>query len=53
MDSRDNVEQARLSINLAQSEFRLKVVPNLCGSFGQSSLSNQTYGLRVPARAGK
>jgi len=50
VDSRDNLEQARLSVNLAQSAFRLKVVPNVLGSFGQSSLSNQTYGIRFSQR---
>jgi outer membrane protein TolC len=50
VDSRDNLEQARLSVNLAQSTFRLKVVPNMLGSFGQSSLSNQTYGIRFSQR---
>jgi outer membrane protein TolC len=50
VDSRDNLEQARLSVNLAQSAFRLKVVPNILGSFGQSSLSNQTYGVRFSQR---
>jgi outer membrane protein TolC len=50
VDSRDNLEQARLSVNLAESAFRPKVVPNILGSFGQSSLSNQTYGVRISQR---
>lgn len=45
VDVRDNLEQARLSVNLAQSAFRPRIVPNIFGSLGQTSLSNQTYAL--------
>ena len=40
---RDSLEQARLSVNLANSAFSPKVVPNIFGSFGQSDNANQTY----------
>jgi outer membrane protein TolC len=50
VDARDYLEQARLSFNLAQSAFRPRIVPNIYGSLGQSSLSNQTYALSFSQR---
>src|SRR5712692_541194 len=49
-DGRDSVEQADLSVRLARSAFRPKVVPNILGSFGQTDVGNQTYGLEVSQR---
>lgn len=50
LDSRDSVEQADLSVRLARSAFRPKVVPNILGSFGQTDVSNQTYRLDLSQR---
>lgn len=50
VEMRDNLEQSRLSANLAQSAFRPKVVPNILGSFGQSNLTNQAYGVSFSQR---
>jgi outer membrane protein TolC len=47
MNARSNIEQANLSVRLAGSAFDFKVLPSVLGSFGQSSLSNQTYGVNV------
>ncbi|MBN2370630.1 MAG: TolC family protein [Vicinamibacteria bacterium] len=46
----DGVEQAHLSLRLARSAFRPKLVPNIHGSFGQSDTSNQTYRLDLSQR---
>jgi outer membrane protein len=46
----DSVEQAQLSLRLARSNFRPKIVPNILGSFGQSDVSNQTYRVDVSQR---
>jgi outer membrane protein TolC len=50
INSDDSVEQARLSLRLARSAFRPKLVPNVHGSFGQSDTSNQTYRLDLSQR---
>jgi outer membrane protein TolC len=47
---RDSVEQAELSVRLARSTFRPRVVPNVLGSFGQTDVSNQTYRVDVSQR---
>ena len=50
LNTHDTVEQAGLSVRLARSAFRPKVVPNILGSFGQTDVSNQTYRLDVSQR---
>ena len=45
VNARSTIEQAALSVRLASSAFDFKVLPSMLGSFGQSSLSNQTYGV--------
>ncbi len=50
INMQDNVEQAQLSLRLARSNFRPKIVPNILGSFGQSSVSNQTYRIDLTQR---
>ena len=50
LGSRDSLEQADLTVRLARSAFRPKVVPNVLGSFGQTDISNQTYRLDVSQR---
>jgi len=50
LDSRDGVEQATLSLNLARSEFRPQITPNMFGSFGGNDLSNQRYSLDFSQR---
>jgi outer membrane protein TolC len=46
-NARSNIEQANLSVRLASSAFDFKVLPSMLGSFGQSTLSNQTYGVNL------
>ena len=48
--ARSGIEQADLSLRLAKSVFNFKVTPNIFGSFGEASLSNQTYGVNVAQR---
>lgn len=50
LGSRDSVEQADLSVRLARSAFKPKIVPNILGSFGQTDVSNQTYRLDLSQR---
>ncbi len=50
LNARDSLEQAGLSVRLARSAFRPKVVPNVNGAFGQTDISNQTYRLDVSQR---
>lgn len=50
LDSRDGVEQAALSLELARSEFRPQITPNMFGSFGGNDLSNQRYSLDFSQR---
>ena len=48
--SRESVAQARLGRNLAASAFGTQVTPNVLGSFGQSDVRNQTYGVGASRR---
>ena len=50
LSSRESMVQARLGISLAESAFGSKVTPNLLGSFGQSDVRDQTYGVGVSRR---
>jgi outer membrane protein len=50
LDARDTVEQANVSLRLARSDFRPKVVPNIVGSFGQTDVSNQMYRVDMSQR---
>ena len=50
VSSLENVTQARLGRALAASAFATRVTPNLLGSFGQSDVRNQTYGVGVSRR---
>ena len=50
LGSREAVEQARLGLTLAESALGLRVTPNVIGSFGQSDVRNQTYGVGASKR---
>lgn len=50
LSSRENIDQARLGLNLAESAFGIKITPNVLGSFGQSDARNQTYGVGASRR---
>ena len=50
LSSRESIDQARLSVNLAESAFGTKITPNVLGSFGQSDVRNQTYGVGASRR---
>ena len=50
LSSREGIEQARLGANLAESAFGTKITPNVLGSFGQSDVRNQTYGVGASRR---
>ncbi len=50
LSSRESIDQARLGVNLAESAFRTKITPNVLGSFGQSDVRNQTYGVGASRR---
>ena len=50
LSSRESIEQARLGANLAESAFGTKITPNVLGSFGQSDVRNQTYGVGASRR---
>jgi outer membrane protein len=50
VDEADNIEQANLSVELARSAFRPKIVPNIQGSFGQTDVNNQNYRLDLTQR---
>lgn len=50
VNQRDAVEQADLSVRLANNNFKAKVVPNILGSFGQTDVTNQTYRIDVTKR---
>ena len=47
VNARSTIDQANLSLRVASSAFNFKVLPSLLGSFGQATLSNQTYGVNV------
>ena len=48
--SRESVEQARLGRTVAEAAFATRITPNLLGSFGQSDVRNQTYGVAASRR---
>ena len=48
--SRESVEQARLGRTVAEAAFATRITPNLLGSFGQSDVRNQTYGVGASRR---
>ena len=50
LSSRESIDQARLGVNLAESAFGTKITPNVLGSFGQSDVRNQTYGVGASRR---
>lgn len=50
LSSRQSIEQARLGVSVAESALDTKITPNLLGSFGQSDVRNQTYGLGASRR---
>ena len=50
LSSRESIAQSRLGVSLAESAFGTRVTPNLLGSFGQSDVRNQTYGVGVSRR---
>ena len=50
LNSRESIEQARLGRTLAESAFGTRITPNILGSFGQSDVRNQTYGLGASKR---
>ena len=50
LGARDGVEQADLSIRLARSAFKPKLVPNILGSFGNPDVSNQSYRMDLSQR---
>ena len=50
LSSRESIEQAQLGRTLAASAFGVRITPNVLGSFGQSDVRNQTYGLQTSKR---
>ena len=50
LSSRESIDQARLGVNLAESAFGTRITPNVLGSFGQSDVRNQTYGVGASRR---
>ena len=50
LGSREAIEQARLGRTLAESAFGIRITPNVLGSFGQSDVRNQTYGVGASKR---
>jgi len=48
--ARDRIGQAMLSLRLARSAFAPKFTSNLFGSFGQTNVANQSYGLGFSQR---
>ena len=48
--SLEGIEQAQLGRTLATSTFATRITPNLVGSFGQSDVRNQTYGVGISRR---
>ena len=50
LSSRESIDQARVGVNLAESAFGVKITPNVLGSFGQSDVRNQTYGVGTSRR---
>lgn len=50
LNARESIERARLGVALAESAFGTSITPNVLGSFGQSDVRNQTYGLGASRR---
>ena len=50
LSSREGIEQAQLGLTLAESVFGTRITPNILGSFGQSDVRNQTYGVGASKR---
>ena len=50
LSSRETIEQAQLGRTLADSVFGTRITPNILGSFGQSDVRNQTYGVGASKR---
>lgn len=50
IDQQDITTQADLSLRLARSAFRPKIVPNINGSFGQTDISSQNYRVDLTQR---
>ncbi len=50
INQHDASERASLTVRAAENTFRPKIVPNVQGSFGQTNVANQTYGLAVQQR---
>ena len=50
LSSRESIEQAQLGRTLAESVFGTRITPNILGSFGQSEVRNQTYGVGASKR---
>ena len=50
LTSRESIEQAQLGRAVAESAFGTRITPNVLGSFGQSDVRNQTYGVGASKR---
>src|SRR2546430_3269654 len=50
LNQHDVTEQADLGMRLARDAFRVKVVPNVQGSFGETDINSQTYRVDVSQR---
>ena len=50
VSAREGIERAQLGATLAESAFGTKITPNVLGSFGQSDVRNQAYGLGAARR---
>jgi len=50
LNQHDVGEQADLGMRLARDAYRLKVVPNVQGSFGETDINSQTYRVDVSQR---
>ena len=50
VSSFESITQAQLGRALAASAFATRITPNLLGSFGQSDVRNQTYGVGISRR---
>ena len=50
VSARESIERAQLGATLAESAFGTKITPNVLGSFGQSDVRNQTYGIGASRR---
>jgi outer membrane protein len=50
INQHDAGERAGLTVRAAENAFRPKLVPNIRGSFGQTNVSDQTYGVALSQR---